>query len=58
MLKLVHIFDFSRPDINEPILINLSNVTYMRNNYDFNCTSVYFNDGSGIIIREQLNEFI
>ena len=58
MIKLVHIFNADKPDCSEPIIINLDNVTYLRHNYDFNCTNVYFIDGSGIIIKEQLPELI
>lgn len=58
MMKLVHIFDLDRPDADEPILINLSNVNYMRNNYDFNCTVVHFNNGEHLIVKEQLQDLM
>ena len=58
MIKLVHIFNAYKPYMEEPILLNLDNVNYMRPNYDFNCTNVYFSDGSGIIIKEQIDEIL
>lgn len=58
MIKLVHIFDLDRPDVDEPILVNFNNVNYMRNNYDFNCTNIYFSDGSGIIIKENISDLL
>lgn len=54
MMKLVHIYNVANPECNEPILINLDNVNYMRVNYDFNCTAIYFNNGEHLIIKEQL----
>ena len=58
MMKLVHVFNLSNSECNEPILINLDNVSYMRANYDINCTTVYFNNGERIIIKEQLQDII
>ena len=58
MIKIVHIFDANKPELQEPILLNFDNISYMRQNYDFNCTNVYFVNGDSIIIKEQLDELI
>ena len=56
MLKLVHIHNLLNTESNEPIVLNLNSVCYLRYNYDLNCTMVYFSNGQQLLIKESLTD--